>query len=191
MNRRIPDATAFQDLLAQRLTRRQLLERGAALAPLAIGAPALLGARNALGNNARPAQAPGTLGFQPIRGSTADAVVLPPGYTHDVLVRWGDSLWSSTPDLDTSKLPAGSLFEPQAAQHQRRQFGQNCDAVHYFPLDERGDHAILCINNEYTDDALMFPGHPGFNGAVRGADGSSCASMRAWLLWRRRRRACR
>jgi uncharacterized protein len=169
MNRRIPDATPFQDLLCQRLTRRELLERGAALAPLAIGASALLSSGSVLANNAKPAHAPGALGFQPIRGSTADAVILPPGYTHDVLVRWGDSLWSSTPDLDTSKLPAGNLFEPQAAEQQRRQFGQNCDAVHFFALDERGDRAILCINNEYTDDALMFAGHPGFSGAVRGA----------------------
>ena len=60
------------------------------------------------------------------------------------------------------------LFGASAAEHQRNQFGQNCDAIHFFPLDARGDRGVLCVNNEYTDDALMFPGHPGFAGAVRG-----------------------
>lgn len=169
MNRPIPDATPFEDLLAQRLTRRQLLESGAALVPLAIGGSALLGSHAASARDANLARSPSSLGFKPIPGSTADAVLLPPGYTYDVLVRWGESLWSSTPDLDTSKLTAGGLFEPRAAERQSRQFGQNCDAVHFFALDQRGDRGILCVNNEYTDDALMFAGHPGFTGAVRGA----------------------
>jgi secreted PhoX family phosphatase len=107
------------------------------------------------------------LGFKPIQGSTADQVILPPGYSYDVIVRWGESLWSDVPDLDASKLAAGCLFEAGAAKLQERRFGQNCDAIHFFPLG-RGDRGILCVNNEYTDDALMFVGHPGFVGAVRG-----------------------
>jgi uncharacterized protein len=87
--------------------------------------------------------------------------VLPQGYTYDVVARWGESLFSSTPDLDAARLASGCLFEARAAAQQQRQVGQNCDAVHYFPLDERGERGILCINNEFTSDLLMFPGHPG------------------------------
>lgn len=159
MTTRAPDARPFADLLAQRLNRRQLLQKGAALAAagstLLASAPAL----------AKPRR---SLGFKPIAGSTADAVLLPPGYTHDVLIRWGDSLFSSTPDIDATKLAGGVLLSARAAEQQTRQFGQNCDAIHFFPLDRRGDRGVLCVNNEYTDDALMYPGHPGFTGAVRG-----------------------
>ncbi|MFC4309344.1 PhoX family protein [Steroidobacter flavus] len=162
IRRRAPDAPLFEDLLAQRLTRRQILRAGAAIAPMAMAGSALFASPAA--NASRTSQ----LGFKPIQGSKADAIVLPPGYTHDVLIRWGESLFSSVPDLDATKLDAGVLFEPKAAEHQRSQFGQNCDAIHFFPLNGRSDHGVLCVNNEYTDDALMFPRHPGFRG-LRGA----------------------
>ncbi len=35
------------------------------------------------------------------------------------------------------KLDAGVLLEPKAAEYQRVQFGQNCDAIHFFPLNGR------------------------------------------------------
>lgn len=163
MIRRIPDAPLFQDLIEQRLTRRKLLEAGVTIAPLAVAASALLRPHDATAKGAA------TLRFKAIPGSKADAVTLPQGYTHDVLVRWGESLSSSVPDLDASKLSTGLLLQPEAAEQQRMQFGQNCDAIHFFPLDGRGDRGVLCVNNEYTDDALMFPGHPGFRGISNGA----------------------
>jgi secreted PhoX family phosphatase len=158
IRRRAPDAPPFEALLAQRLTRRQLLQAGAAIAPMAVAGSALLASPDARAS--RISQ----LGFKPIQGTKADGIVLPQGYTHDLLIRWGDSLSSSVPDLDASKLDDGVLFEPHAAEHQRSQFGQNCDAIHFFPLQGRPDHGVLCVNNEYTDDALMFPRHPGFAG---------------------------
>ena len=94
-------------------------------------------------------------------------MLLPPGYRYDVIVRWGESLWSSVPDLDAARLAEGVLLEPGAAERQQRQFGTNCDAIHFFPLDARGERGILCVNNEYTLDELMFPGHPGLLGAAR------------------------
>lgn len=163
MTRRIPDAPPFQELLAQRFTRRKLLEAGLSIAPLVAAGSALLDANVAF------AKGVSGLRFKPIQGSKADAVVLPPGYTSDVLVRWGESLSPSAPDLDASRLDAGVLLESKAAEHQRLQFGQNCDAIRFFPLGERGDRGVLCVNNEYTDDAQMFPGHPGFRGVGNGA----------------------
>lgn len=163
MTRLAPDAPRFEDLLAQRLTRRRLLQAGAAIAPMAMTGSALLASAPAQGSKT-PA-----LGFKPIQGSKADAITLPPGYTHDVLIRWGESLSSSVPDLDATRLDAGLLLESQAAEHQRLQFGQNCDAIHFFPLNGRADHGVLCVNNEFTDDALMFPGHPAFRGIGNGA----------------------
>ncbi|HEX7115948.1 MAG TPA: PhoX family phosphatase [Steroidobacter sp.] len=156
------DTPTFADLLARRITRRRVLQAAASLAPLAAAGSGLFAADDARANGHRG------WSFEPIAGSAADEIVLPKGYRYDIIARWGDSLWSSTPNLDATKLAAGVLFEPEAAARQARQFGQNCDAVQYFPLDRSGSRGILCVNNEYTDDALMFPGHPGFVGAVRG-----------------------
>lgn len=164
MVQRIPDAAAFEDLLSQRLSRRKLLEAGVVLTASSLLSPPTLADQPAA-----------SLRFQPIQGSKADAVILPPGYQYDVLIRWGQSLSPSVPDLDASKLDSGVLLEANAAERQRRQFGQNCDAIHFFPLKGRPDHGVLCVNNEYTDDALMFPGHPGFRG-IR--DGSARAYVK-------------
>jgi secreted PhoX family phosphatase len=156
------DAKSFAELLSQRFTRRALLETGVALTPLAIAGCGSFPA-------AAPASGASTLSFAPIVGGNADAIELPPGYAHDVILRWGDSLFSDTPDLDTAALPTGTLLEASAAGRQQRQFGTNCDAIHFFALDRDGQRGILCINNEATEDNLMFPEHPGVGGAVRGA----------------------
>ena len=153
---------SFNDLLTQRLTRRDMLSAGVALAPLA-ALPSLLTPSDAA------AGALSTLNFKPVVGSKADAIVLPPGYTYDIVARWGDSLFDAVPSLDSSKLAAGCLFEPHAAEQQCSQFGQNCDAIHYFPLDSRGERGILCVNNEYVDESLMFIDHPGFGSTANGA----------------------
>ena len=150
----------FQELLAQRLTRREVLGAGVAIA--AAGSVQWIAPAEAA-KRAAP-----SLSFKPIRGSSNDEVILPQGYTYDLVARWGDSLFSNTASLDATKLPAGVLFANGAAARQRAQFGQNCDAIHYFPLDRSGTRGILCVNNEYTDDALMYPGHPGLNGQKDG-----------------------
>ena len=162
MNRKLPTAIPFAELLSQRLSRRRFLEAGAALTPLALGGGALLQRSEARADGV------GTLTFKPVAASNADQLILPPGYTYDVVAKWGDSMFSKVPSLDAGKLASGVLFEPNAATLQRSWFGQNCDAIHFFPLDARSERGILCVNNEYTDEALMYPGHPGFSGALRG-----------------------
>ena len=140
------NAPAFATLLQGRITRRRLLEAGVMLAPLAACSPMLL--------ETAPAT-PKNLGFRPIAGSAADAVVLPDNYEYDLVVRWGDSLFASTPDLDTTKLADGALVAKGAAANQDRQFGFNSDAIHFFPLDAKATRGILCVNNEYTTHELM------------------------------------
>ncbi len=66
--------------------------------------------------SARPRLSPA---FKPIQGSVADEVLLPAGYKYDVIVRWGESLWSSAPNLDAARLADGVLLEPGAAERQR------------------------------------------------------------------------
>ncbi|MBB6093559.1 hypothetical protein HNQ60_002440 [Povalibacter uvarum] len=156
-------ADSFQDLLEQRLSRRQVLNGAAALIPLA-AAPALFT------SDPVAAATRNTLRFAAIDRSRDD-VVLPDGYTYDLVARWGDSLFTGTPDIDMAMLAEGGLLKSGIAEQQTRQFGQNCDAIRYFPLDSRGKRGLLCVNHEYTSDELMFASHDGFDakkGAIRG-----------------------
>jgi len=133
------------DVIETRLNRRGFVQGVAAVAAMP---------------GAALAAAPATLGFAPISSSKDDRIILPPGYTHDVLLRWGDSLRPDVPHLDTSQLAAGMLFSEQAARAQQGQFGTNCDALHFFQLNAgpRSVNGLLCVNNEYTNDVLMYPG---------------------------------
>ncbi len=141
---------AFASLLARRLSRRRLLGAGAMLVPAAVYAPRLL--------------ADGDAGHGPvsarawISGSRADEVVVPGGYEARVLLRWGDPLFTGAPALDTAALAGGALMEPGAAALQERQFGYNCDAIVFVSLEPSHRRGLLCVNHEYTNAELMFPG---------------------------------
>ena len=65
------------------------------------------------------------------------------------LLRWGDELFPDSPAFDPLK---------QSAAAQLRQFGYNNDYIAYFPFDDSSTHGLLCINHEYTNEELMFPG---------------------------------
>ena len=71
------------------------------------------------------------------------------GYDADVLLRWGDPLFSDAADFDPKN---------QTAAAQAKQFGYNNDYVGFIPLDGSAEHGLLVVNHEYTDPHLMFPG---------------------------------
>jgi hypothetical protein len=90
--------------------------------------------------------------FQPINLNQEDRVLVPPGYSADVLLRWGDPIIAGAPEFDVSN---------QSAAAQAMQFGYNCDFVHFFPLGSRNaaKRGILAVNHEYTNPELMFAGY--------------------------------
>jgi secreted PhoX family phosphatase len=133
----------FADIIEARLARRSFLGGG-----LAVGASASLGGVAAL-LSAVPAHAAAAdplLGFQGVAVSSADAVVVPPGYTAKVLIAWGDPV---------SDGPAFAPDASNSAADQARQWGMHNDGMVYFPI--RGSaRGLLVQNNEYTDDGLLF-----------------------------------
>ena len=71
------------------------------------------------------------------------------GYDADVLLRWGDPITADAPEFDPMN---------QTAEAQLRQFGYNNDYVGFVPLEEDGSRGLLCVNHEYTNEEVMFPG---------------------------------
>jgi secreted PhoX family phosphatase len=71
------------------------------------------------------------------------------GYDADVLIRWGDKLFADAPDFDPQN---------QSVESQLQQFGYNNDYVGFVPLTADEIRGVLCVNHEYTNEEVMFPG---------------------------------
>lgn len=138
--------TYFGDLLARPLGRRDLLRAGAVLTLTGAAAPAL--AACSLGEP----QVPMGLRYDRVAPNTADAVTLPPGYTQNVVIRWGDPVLPGAPAFD---------FANQTAAAQATQFGYNNDFVGLVPLPGRraAETYLMVVNHEYTTESLMFRGY--------------------------------
>lgn len=71
------------------------------------------------------------------------------GYDAQILLRWGDPVTADAPEFDVMN---------QTAAAQLGQFGYNNDYVGFVPLDASGTRGLLCVNHEYTNEEVMFPG---------------------------------
>lgn len=153
-------------------SRRQFIQGG-------VGAAALASAGGlTLGGLVQTVQAapvpPGTgfpgIGFESIPAQTRalnssttavlDQVRVPAGYTAELFVAWGDPIMPGAAPF------TGTAIE--SAADQVKQFGEHSDGMHFFPFvgsDGRpsSDLGILCVNNEYTHEEILFPG--GQNGS--------------------------
>ena len=69
------------------------------------------------------------------------------GYNADVLVRWGDPITADAPDFDVMN---------QTPEAQAQQFGYNNDYVGFAEIEP--GRGMLCVNHEYTNEEVMFPG---------------------------------
>ncbi|MCW5783110.1 MAG: DUF839 domain-containing protein [Nitrospirales bacterium] len=142
------DNNTFIEVLGARMSRRNILSGSLAVAAtLSLGGiEALLHAVPVSAYRWGRKQDP-LLGFQGIPVSSEDTVVVPPGYTADVLISWGDPV---------SRGPSFKQDASNTADDQALQWGMHNDGLVYFPIlgSRRG---LLVQNNEYTDDELLFP----------------------------------
>jgi hypothetical protein len=143
------------------LTRRRFFSGGAAAA----AAVTVLGSSDLLldaapvaaegseptrsgGGTGRPGSSP-LLGFEGVPASAADTVTVPPGYSVQVLIAWGDPVNGVSP---TFKADASNTAAEQALQ-----WGMHNDGLVYFPIGGSSRRGLLVQNHEYTDDGLLFP----------------------------------
>jgi secreted PhoX family phosphatase len=142
------------DLIHRRFNRRELLK--GALGVVAVGTLARLslgGEAEAISASGKASAAASDFAFEEIAHGVDQTHHVAPGYSADILIRWGDPVLSGAPAFDPMA---------QSAAAQLGQFGYNNDFVGFVPLpfgSENSDHGLLCVNHEYTDEEVMFPGH--------------------------------
>lgn len=139
------DNRTMGDIIARRFSRRGFLQGSLAVSAIAatVGPVALISA-----DKARAASG-SAFAFDELEAGIDDKHHVAPGYDADVLLRWGDPLFSDSPEFDPAK---------QTAEAQARQFGYNNDYVGYIAIDGSAEHGLLVVNHEYTNPHLMFPG---------------------------------
>lgn len=132
----------FSDIIEERLSRRRFLGGS-----LSLSAAASIGGIGSLLSAVPASAAEGEqlLGFQGIPVSSADAVVVPAGYTAKVLIAWGDPV---------SDGPAFASNASNSAAEQAVQWGMHNDGMVYFKISGSA-RGLLVQNNEYTDDGLL------------------------------------
>ncbi|WP_446217911.1 PhoX family protein [Micromonospora sp. IBHARD004] len=163
------DNPYFGDLVDAEVSRRGVVRAGAvgalvlgfggaAVGALAGAAPAAAApTAPAVPDAAEAAAAPvgvgsGALTFKPIPPNKLDALVVPNGYDHAVVIKWGDAVVPGAPAFGV---------HAQTAAAQAMQFGYNNDFVGVLPIDRK--RALLVVNHEYTNEDLMFPGFTGID----------------------------
>jgi secreted PhoX family phosphatase len=117
----------------------------AAFGPLAAG---LSGCATAQGGGQK-------LGFQSVPPTRGDTVVVPPGYTAQVVAPWGEPVGIA------GNMPAWRPDASNSAADQAVQMGMHHDGLHFYPLGtgaEASRRGLLVMNHEYTDDGLLHPG---------------------------------
>ena len=136
-----PDECEFDRVMDRALSRRGF-----------IGGVLAMGSFAAVGGSILPTGARAAtdrFSFVGIPTSTADDVMVPAGYKAEVMVRWGDPLWSDVPEFDHAT--RGS------AASQERAFGDNTDGQDVF---YHNGHTLLVVNNEYTNRDILWGNNP-------------------------------
>lgn len=127
----------FDDIVQRIVSRRGfLLKTGTSAAAVAF----LSSGVSACGGGTQGSAAP-LLGFSAVAASSADSVVVAPGYTATPFVPWGTPLFSSVQwQADGSN----------SAADQIKQVGDNHDGICFYPIDGKSDEGLLVMNHEYS-----------------------------------------
>ena len=140
-----PDRDTIGDIILRRFSRRDMMRGTLGVA----AAAALFGPAALASRDARAETAADRFNFEEVAAGVDETHHVADGYQADILLRWGDPLFPDSPAFDPLN---------QSAAAQLKQFGYNNDYVAFIPIGENSDRGILCVNHEYTNEEIMFPG---------------------------------
>ncbi len=140
LNNPKPDENDFDRVLEAALTRRGLLK-----SIVAIGGVAAIGSFGSILPTGEAQALTSRFAFDAIDANDLDDITLPPGYSHQVVVRWGDPMWSDGVEFDHATRGT--------AESQMKAFGDNIDGMEVF---SHGDKTLMVVNNEYTNRSIIW-----------------------------------
>lgn len=138
----------FSNILEARLGRRQVLKGSAGAAAIGFLGLGLAGCNSdsdSDDDDQTGTPAPALLGFSAVAVSSEDTIVVPEGYSHQVLIPWGTPI--------TGDYPAWSVNSTGADQ--ASQVGSHHDGMHFFPINDSSGDGLLVLNHEYVEPRLM------------------------------------
>ena len=130
-----------------RVVERAISRRGFLGGVLAFGSGAAAFGTGLMNSTAARAQQAGRFAFTPIPIATDGTVHVPEGYSWEIVVRWGDPLFSEAAG-DFSHETGGSVAMSDKV------FGENTDGMELFTI---GDREVIAVNHEYTNRDVNLP----------------------------------
>ncbi len=157
------DNPSFSSIIDKRLSRRHLLRGGVASAGVAmLGSLSLAACGGSDDADATPEPTPTPtptgpkLSFNPVAHSLADAVVVPAGYTANVLLRLGDPIAPGVPAYKNDGTDDPATYDRRAGDHH--------DGMSWFGIDGNGkwtpqsaDRGLLVQNHESLTPEFLHP----------------------------------
>ena len=150
---------SLAEIVQTRLSRRRVLTGGMATAAGFL-TTSLVGAGPAAAAPALRGAGP-VLGFRAIGTSTADDVVVAPGYRATPFIPWGTPILGAFPAFRPGTPGEAGNTSGNTADEQAQQLGQSHDGMAYFPLGsgKRADaHGLLVLNHEISEDNTLHTG---------------------------------
>ena len=129
----------FDKIAEKMISRRKILKSGATFGLGSFISTSFVSSGFSMNKGADYAK------FKEIPSSTSDTITLAEGFNWNLLVSWGDPLWSTGKDFD--------VVSRGNESSQRNSFGDNNDGMVLFSKDGKN---ILVVNNEYTNLNIMF-----------------------------------
>ena len=139
-------ATPFEEVMSEHLSRRNLIKLSGTACASAVLSGCVTG-------NLFSFESPSSkTKFEEVSHEINQQLNLPPDYESQTLLRWGDPLFTESPEFDPFN---------QTEESQLKQFGFNNDYVGFIPLSEGTDesaHGLLVVNHEESKGKLMHSG---------------------------------
>ena len=149
------DNEPFSSVLERRVSRRGVMRGGLGMAAVGmLGSFGLTACSDDDGDGVDldddDMAAAMALAFESVAGSKTDAVVVPAGYTAQVLIPWGTPINAAAPAYS-----ADLAFTPEI---QENSVGMHHDGMYHFALDDESASRdfILALNNEYIDQGALW-----------------------------------